>query len=194
MPTQEKFSETFKDHKLQVITNTKDVQFFRCQKEGTWSYGFQVVTIKGMIALMGDMGELVINPGSGRGLGWLRSSIHSTSYVVEKISQDIIKTKYDHEKAIGIVKDRLYDTEEDDLESEYNKKVKEIIEQMESEDIHSSETFYYAWSAADLDDPPQIEVLHYQIRWQLAALQWLVAELDDVDFVIAGEEKTCEEN
>lgn len=142
-----------------------------------------------MIALMGDLGELVVSPGSGRGLGWLRASIHNTSYFKSKISSAIKTKEYRHDCAIKKVEDLLSAHGEEcgsahgeGCGSGYYNSVKRILDEMKETDEYSAQDFYRAWFAEDLDEPPEIESTRYSLLWKIEALTWFIEELGRMEF------------
>lgn len=58
----EVLEQFFKDtatHTLTVLRDDGNYRHLRCQKPGTWCYGFDIITWPGYLAISGDMGELM---------------------------------------------------------------------------------------------------------------------------------------
>ena len=74
--------QIFKDHEIEVIVDTPEVQRYKFSKPGTWMYGFFLTFSDNLIVLNGDIGTMIVEPGYGRnGLTFLRGSINSLDYV-----------------------------------------------------------------------------------------------------------------
>ena len=116
--------EAFKNHKVTVLCNTPEVQMFRCQKPGTWVYGFQVVCADNMICLTGDIDSILIEPGYGRnGTKFLRGSINCEGYFLEKVRNTKNHTEYDADYAIEYLQCLIKDTEEQEEHEEKARKL-----------------------------------------------------------------------
>lgn len=53
----ERFLKDTAEHKMTVLRDDGNYRHLRCQKPGTWCYGFDIVTWPGFLAISGDMGE-----------------------------------------------------------------------------------------------------------------------------------------
>lgn len=75
-------NEAFVDHKISREGETS----WRCNKSDTGIYLFRVGELPGAIVLWGDIGSLIIDAGMDYNISWLRGSIKSYRYVLEKSS------------------------------------------------------------------------------------------------------------
>ena len=80
----ERCAVSYKDH---VITEVVPGFMWRCgTPNGSCIYMFYVICGHGAVIVYGDVGEAIFCPYAGeRSLQWLRSSIKSTEYVLEKL-------------------------------------------------------------------------------------------------------------
>lgn len=83
----ERAAEAFSDHQITTIVDTERVKVFRCQRPGTWIYGFYLTFTPGAILVNGDIGPLLIDRPSG-GLNWLHGNgqIINEDYLFSKSS------------------------------------------------------------------------------------------------------------
>ena len=94
-----------------TIVQRLDVGLFRswrCQKPGSWNYGFDVTTTPGCLHVTGDLGSVVYEREADM-LEWLRKAIGDLHYMVGKIDSGNSKTKWDDEAAEAWLKEQLAD-------------------------------------------------------------------------------------
>lgn len=72
-------AEAFKDHVL-----SDQGRHWRCARPATGFYSFRVAELPGLLVVWGDIETFVVTQGSGYDLLWLRRSIASMEYVLEK--------------------------------------------------------------------------------------------------------------
>lgn len=77
-------AESYKDH---VLTEVVPSFMWRCGRpNGSSTYMFYVIAAHGAIIVYGDVGEAIFRPYAAESsLRWLRQSIKSTEYVLEKL-------------------------------------------------------------------------------------------------------------
>lgn len=174
--------EAFKDHKVTVLCNTPEVQMFRCQKLGTWVYGFQVVCADNTICLTGDIGSILIEPGYGRnGTKFLRGSVNSESYFLGKIRNTEAHTEYDGQYAREYLQDCIKNAKEQE-ESDLVEKYQNVLEAIEDDGNFGEHRFHEVWSNNDLDDHPDMRVMSSQAIFQMEAMKMLAARLEEMNF------------
>jgi predicted secreted protein len=74
--------EEFKDH---VLVKEGEGRWF-CGKPGTGIYSFRVLTAPGALIVYGDIYDAVLKPSDRDALAWLRGSMGSLDYVLEKVT------------------------------------------------------------------------------------------------------------
>ena len=171
----------FKDHKVQVIVNTPEIQAFNCNKPETNVFAFRIVISDNCIAMNGDIGELMICPGYGRGIRWLRGSIGSVYYVLEKVPHNFLTKEWNPGEASKSMQNMI---DEEDSEK-YKDIYQGIKDSVDSESIYSMETFVSAWHHNELDEPPDMETLTRRTWLQLSAITWLTEWMDKTNFTVA---------
>jgi len=180
----EKLKQEFNNYKITVIENTPNVQVFLAKMPNTSSFSFQVVIASNMIAMSGDIYNLMINPGYGRGIGWLRSSINSPIYVREKMPRQFYSDReWESEDAKKALKEYLDQKTQDDPETK--EKNDEILEECKYY-VGIDQLFYSFCTNNGIDEPYDIykgNISHQQI-FQLAALTWFCEELDRMEFKV----------
>lgn len=169
----------FKDHEVKILENTENVQMFRCQKPGTWTYGFIVVCTDSMICLTGDICEMLVCQGYGRnGSAFLRGSVKSEEYFLSKVpNRREIHTEYKAQYAREVVSQMRNDFSDD---PDWLKKLDEL--EIGEDGYYGEFKFHESWADAGLDEHPHVRKITAQTRYQLTALQWLARKLDEMDF------------
>ncbi len=66
---EEQVQRALANHKVKELVNTEHVQLYRCQKPGTWVYGFDIILSPTCITVSGDIGEVLYTV--GRDMGFL---------------------------------------------------------------------------------------------------------------------------
>jgi len=186
MNSKEDFREKFKDHRVDILCNNKFVQYFECRhKSGTSNYAFRVVISDNMIAMTGDIGELMVCPGYGRKMSWFRGiSWKYPDYFVSKIPYEYKDSylEFDYEKAIESVKSDMEMYK--DCE-ETTKRYKELLTKVEWEgDELTAEKYYTAFFEVGFDDPGEIKTVKTTFWYKYSALRWLAEQLDVMDFEV----------
>ena len=198
----EEAKQAFLEHTVNVIENTKNVQVFKFQKPGTWVYGFQLVCADNMICVTGDVYSMLVEPGYGRsGLAWMRGSINSESYFLEKIRITDQYEEFCQEKAAAFLKDRIKEVQDelnDSLEGETDEGEIRLLKNTAEEKIESindipldvgPHKFLEECHELELfDETPNVMKLSSETLYQLEGLRAFCRKLDEMNFLI-GETK-----
>lgn len=75
--------KAFKEHRLDIIEPDRQ---WRCWDGKSGFYAFRVAVLPGIILLWGDLGTLVVDAGPSYDIPWLRGSVKSRNYLLEKCS------------------------------------------------------------------------------------------------------------
>jgi hypothetical protein len=73
--------DAFKDH---VMSGEGDGRWL-CKRPGTGVYHFRLITAPGAVMVIGDLGEFVLRISDRDPIPWLRGSVNSFDYLVEKV-------------------------------------------------------------------------------------------------------------
>lgn len=111
--------EAFATHELTVQSRTSDNKpyLWRCQRPGTWNYGYFVAELLGAVIVYGDIGELIIAQGPSYNLEWLEKAINSMGYVLEKST--FRRDHFVEESFASVVRERGKDPEKFGSYAEY---------------------------------------------------------------------------
>jgi hypothetical protein len=182
-----KLLENFKDHEINIITNTKDVKVFYSARPKNLSFSFQLVFADNLIAMSGDIYSLMINPGKGRSLGWLRGSIGSLSYVREKMPKQFHNDRdWKSDSAKKALKEYL---DQDSKDNPENEEKNNNISEYTDYNAENEHDFYDYCYKNGIEEPYYIyngDVSNVQML-QLAALTWFCKKLDEIGFEGAKE-------
>lgn len=80
-------AESFEDHALQALGPGR----WKCQRPGSWCYGFYVLISPGAVVFYGDLDDVVLrmNEGSDAAiLAWLRGAVNSRDYLLSKLKSE----------------------------------------------------------------------------------------------------------
>lgn len=171
-----------KDFAEHTITKRLDVEgrfrSYRCQKPGTWIYGFDVTFIPGSVILTGDIGGLILSRECDM-LPWLRGVLKKNSidfrYVAEKVDREISIEEWSEEVTRENLKYWLKD---------YAPRKLTRDEREELLDFGDQETFEVIvvpkLISLGFDDLWELGKHDYTARfyWQVFALRWFVQTLD----------------
>ena len=155
----------FKDH---VVTLRLDVGMFRswrCQKPGTWAYGFDVTTTPGYLILTGDIGEMILRRCDDM-IAWTRSSIRDAHYFAEKVPNSIQTKEWSFEKSL----EWINETAAEDAH-EAREQWDELRDELVSGGInggmseHEFCTALYESNLVDGCDWPNLEVFNSNFLW-----------------------------
>jgi hypothetical protein len=180
----EEAAKAFAEHQMQILANSDEVQMFRCQKSGTWCYGFQVVCADNMICLTGDIDSMLIEPGYRRnGTMFMRGSIDSESYFLSKIRHGRDDHKqFDKDEALSAIAYRRENYGDSPEVLEALKGIEEAVEDLIGKGAEHE--FYRLWYEAGLDEAPSPTVLDAGAIYALEAMKWLARTLDLFDFKV----------
>lgn len=188
----ERAIEAFKDHKITVLTNNKNVQAFECRNgDGSWCYGFRVVFSDNLICMYGDCGELVVNPGYGRqGIRWMRGSIKSKGYFFEKTDRAYIEEskRFSERHAIASAVGYIYD-DLDEIEDYQQGELNLLNDCINGEIMHEHDFYNRAYSDYGFDECPDPRDVFESLEYRYQALVRLCELLDEIDFSIDMESK-----
>ncbi len=144
----------FRHHRL--IEEGEGRWYFR-NRNGSNNYSFHLVAAPGMVAMYGDIGELMLLPYGGRALDWLRGVMDrradciSLEYVAEKVSRDMSVKEFQPELITEFVaelraeaeQDRarnVPDEEEDVVDEDLDEEEEERLDDDEEEEEEPEET------------------------------------------------------
>lgn len=177
----EEAKQAFLKHEIKIIENTKNVQMFLCANPESWLYKFQLVCADNMICMTGDVYSMLVEPGYGRsGLAWMRGSINSEDYFLEKIRITKDYTEYCPQLARDAVDHLIREAGDDEDQTEA---FGEISSDEGEAKFHES---WYEYS--DQDEAPNVRRLTTTTIYQLEGLRWFCKKLDEMNFLI-GETK-----
>lgn len=189
--TRQRAVNAFKDHQVRVLTNNEHVQAFECRnKNGSWQYGFRVICADNLITMYGDVGELVVLPGYNRdGVRWLRGSIDSKSYFVEKIDGPYRKddVEFSRENAIDAIFGYIYD-DLDEVEEYQQNDLNLLNDCLNDEFEHENQFYEKGYYEYDMDEMPSPTRATANFEYRYQALKRLCELLDEIDFSIQREE------
>lgn len=90
-------ANSFREHVLTERLNEGLFRSYRCQKPGSWCYGFDVTFTPGWVFLSGDIGHLALSREADM-LPWLRGVLTRDTidlrYVAEKVPQSIVNREW----------------------------------------------------------------------------------------------------
>lgn len=149
---------------------------WRCQKPGTWTYGFDITTYPGTIVITGDIGDLIVQRVYDM-LPWCRSSVNDAQYFASKVPHAIQTKEFSDNELRRWIKDELKDKE---TKAEHKKILKEAV--LHLDDSHGSEWWherlYDVWIG---NDPPGWKDYTRNFLWCRDAIRWFVMKHDEPD-------------
>lgn len=184
-----RFTASFDKHQLKVLCNQPHVQMFTFRDPATFVYGFNVTCSDNCIAMTGDLYNLIITPGYGRGLGWLRSAMSESEdglsgYIYGKIPSEINKTEFDGQDAYDTMKKHIEEYYCDEDSREEQKKLLESLEDHgEFEHIYDFSEWCDSNNICDwyeIYSETTVERIHYQMM----ALKIFCDALDKINFTV----------
>jgi hypothetical protein len=165
------------EHQITCIVGAGPVRLWKCQKPGTWIYGFHVTIGPGGLLLSGDVGELLVQRFSDPDemLKWTRSAVDSPSYLLSKVPNDLHRglLRYCPE-----VKDRVAE----DLRENYGERGAALTKTFlkAAEYAESADEVARAWYNTLRErgqctaDPPDFEFYTESTIAKIAILRWFV--------------------
>lgn len=166
----EKAKTNFIDHEIQEIEITPTMKKFRFQNPKEACYWFELILADNLILMTGDCYTFIAEPGRGRdGLAFLRGSIHSVGYFLEKCPFQQELSEYNKERAEENFK---YEMENEYITTEqYN----EIIENFPDQGpVHDEGKYYEICYEYGIEEPASPRALKNKTILQLAGLQMFV--------------------
>lgn len=174
-------NSSFAEHKLTERLNDGLFRSYRCQKPGTWVYGFDVTFWPGWVAISGDIGELMLSRDSDM-MPWLRGVLKrdtiDLSYVAEKSPNNIVTREWTVEAAKSVIETIIEYRTEDDPDADVSalRELLSVDEQYEWNTVtvpslidQGYHDFYGYGDAKDWTA---------RFIWCVLALQWFVRAFD----------------
>lgn len=172
----------FKDHVATVTCDHPECRSWRCQKPGTWCYGFNVTVRPGWIYLDGDIGFLALSRERDM-IAWLRGAIRDPDYMAQKVPQELVVQEYNRELGVEYFEELQERVLADNLMED--KSYEEILEIFEpwigaaGSDEHEFQQAIHETYSYELDDEPRRcydLTPSFICQWQ--ALKWWLEQLD----------------
>lgn len=185
--TKQRAADAFKNHQLEVIENSPDIQIFECRNESkSWNYGFRVITSDNTICLTGDVGELLVTPGYNReGLYWMLGSIHDFYYFKSKFADAYFRyfQEFDKDTLIVNVASYIPDDLQDAIES-FSQEIR-LLERCLGEEFETPEQYYtVAYSELGIDEPTSPFKIKSGLWYRYEALKKFCALVREKNFKI----------
>jgi len=158
-------AKSFAQHHLYPEITKGPILMFRCQREGSWIFGFWVVFGPGFISVHGDTGDGITFNQNGDAqtmLQWTRTSIKSEGYFISKLAGPLNQQHYPvieagMERIDGYIADEeriIRDEMADDPESYEGQTFEDLVD----EDLRQWRRAKVAWQARlQLADDRQYE-------------------------------------
>lgn len=105
-------ASAFKDHVATLRLEVGMFRSWRCQKPGTWCYGFDVTTTPGHLFVTGDIGDLVVSRTEDM-LAWARDAINSPHYFAEKVPRSIETEEWSFDRSLEWINETVAEDESD---------------------------------------------------------------------------------
>lgn len=159
-------SEAFKDHTITERMRSGLFRSWRCQRPGSWNYGFDITTTPGYLIITGDLGCMIVSREADM-LPWCRGAIDSTHYFASKV-QDGETHEYSPEICVQWCREQL---ERDDLSEDDRESLQEAI-RMSGDTGRDGilEITRDVW----IDEPPQWEEYSSSFLWSRDAIRWFL--------------------
>ena len=168
--------KAFKDHVITERMRSGVFRQWRCQKPGSWMYGFYITTIPGSLIITGDLGCLVVS-GHYDMLPWCRGSIDSTDYFASKVEREIAT----HDFAPDILTDWIKEELKNDNISADNR---ELLEDALDMGVDSDGPDYWYRHFEDVwqgCDPPNWNDFKPGFLWLRDAIRWFVTNHSETE-------------
>lgn len=178
-------TKAFAEHELKVLYSDGLYRHWRCQKQGTSNYYFDVITVPGWIFIKGDIGFLSVARVDDM-IPWCRGSIESIDYFAEKVPKEIRTEEYDHELAAEWIRDEIADAPNCyDESSEIEKRIAELQELSDPERFNEHEFKQELYDSRLIDgcDFPSFDNYTSSFLWCREALKCFLRLLDAVPSV-----------
>jgi len=173
----EKFKENFKNHEITVICEHKEVQRFQFRNPLDGNYGFNITCADNLIALTGDIYELMITQGYSRsGLAFLLSHVTRDPwyYFLSKVSNRDSLSEYSYKKAIENLESNFDDGYFDDNDEIKTKDDFKNLHMMDEGEYWGEHAYYSFCNEHDICEPLSPKVLTATTVLQIAGLQCFV--------------------
>lgn len=168
----------FAGHKIEQRLNQGMFRSWRCRRDGTWAYGFDVTTIPGTLVITGDIGELIVQRSEDM-ISWASGSIHSIDYFAEKVPRSMETGEF----CVEVAKEFLSELRQDLDENGYlNEKKRDAIAELrnilDGDEIADFPTELYLSGLIDGCDMPNLKNYTSNFLWCREALIWFLENLD----------------
>lgn len=169
----------FRDHVLTVrLDQSGPFRSYRCQRPGSWCYGFDVTFVPGWVYLSGDIGHLALSREVDM-LPWLRGVLTRGTidlrYVAEKSPQSITNRAWSEWGAKRML-DRIFESYE--------------ISDVDQAELRAMTTDQHDWGAFVIPKLLDLEVYEFyefgdasdwdsNYCWCVLGLKWCVEAIDN---------------
>lgn len=185
------FDKDIAEHKLTVIKEDGVYRHIRCQRPGTWCYGFDIITWPGYLAYAGDMGEFVFKRLNDM-FDFFRGDRIDLRYWAEKCLAGQCKEFDIDTFRVGIIdcaKGHLGLEEEEDLPEEC---MEDLFEVLHAEDEYECVAAARDFSSdkVRLDDwyEHSHKIYTHRFEWCCYALQWAIKEYDARSLLVSRDQ------
>lgn len=162
----------FAGHKIEQRLNQGMFRSWRCRRDGTWAYGFDVTTIPGTLVITGDIGELIVQRADDM-IAWASGSVHSIDYFAEKVPRSMQTGEF----CVEVAKEFLSELRSDlrdtgDLDEETKDKIAELRNILDGDEVADFQTELYLSGLVDGCDMPNLKNYTSNFLWCREAVIW----------------------
>jgi hypothetical protein len=177
MGTDEKIAkakENFKDHEIQEMEMAPTIKKFRFVNPKDSCYWFELILADNLILMTGDCYTFIAEPGRGRdGLAFLRGSVKSVGYFLEKCPFQQELSEYNKERAQENFKDEM---ENESITAEQYEEILELFP--DQGPVYDEGKYYEICYEHGIDEPSSPRSLKSRTILQLAGLQAFIEKYD----------------
>lgn len=177
--------QSFELHCVDVLHKHELYRHYRCAKPGTGVYRFDIITWPGYLAVVGDIGDLLLCRTADM-LAWAENSIHDAGYMAEKTIRPIDTEEESEELMLAILKEAYANkfeynfldrgtkpTAEERVYSDLSDEF-QLVQSSISDGRGPAALYDTGW----FDEFPDIKVYNSNFRWCQQALLWFFANYD----------------
>lgn len=99
--------KNFAEHKIEILRHDGVYRHFHCAKPGTCVYSFDIITFPMYLAIVGDIGQLLLARDFDM-IEWAKRSVKDLSYFAEKIVRSIPTKEYSEDRAKKLIAERVH--------------------------------------------------------------------------------------
>jgi len=185
------FDKDTAEHKLTVIKEDGVYRHIRCQRPGTWCYGFDIITWPGYLAYAGDMGEFVFKRLDDM-FNFFRGDRINLRYWSEKcLAGKYEEFDIDTSRAgiIDCAKGHLGLEEDEELPDDVKEELQFVLS-AEDEWECVQEARDFSSDKVRLDDwyKHSYKIYTHRFEWCCYALQWAVKEYDARSLLVSRDQ------